>query len=163
MKLFLLRHAQADSHHNDFERGLTQKGCEDAGKLGALMAKKMLNPQYIICSAAKRTQQTLNFLLEGFGTSQNIDSETSQILYNAVAGDILKTIQEQSTKTPLLLVGHNPGIPQLVQILTGENPAQYNPCTLSVIEYSDISQWSDISPGDGSLIEYVLPNSEHLG
>lgn len=159
MKLFLLRHAEAqsDQQSDDFERILTQKGCDDAHTLGRLMKEKEYMPGHIVCSAAKRTQQTLEHLSLGLNANNLEESDISQPLYNAAAGDILAIIQAQNTKNPLLVIGHNPGIPQLVQILTGEAMSQYAPCTLSVIEYPALDQWADITPNNGALIECVHP------
>ena len=112
MKLFLLRHAEAQSDaQDDIERVLTQKGCEDAETLGRLMKEKSYTPRYIICSSAQRTQQTLKYLSLGHELCDTEKPEISQSLYNAAPGDILIIIQAQNTNSPLLIIAPNPRIP----------------------------------------------------
>lgn len=65
-RLFLLRHAKSswnDSGLDDFDRPLNKRGREAAPAMGKVMAEEGWEPDYVFCSSAKRTQQTLDRVL----------------------------------------------------------------------------------------------------
>ena len=116
-ELILMRHAEAasaDSATDDFNRALTSQGHDAATRAARSMALEHGAPQLILCSPARRTQQTAELLLQvqqlaparlRFETAIYLATLTTlQRLVAATADDI----------TRLLLIGHNPGISQLL-------------------------------------------------
>jgi len=117
-RLFLMRHAQA-AHFapggGDRERALTAEGVAQAGRIGADLADAGI--ERVLCSPAVRTRQTA----EGLGLQADIT--VVDTLYNCPPGRIataLSRLPEYVGK--VLVVGHFPGIPGLLQQLA-DRPA----------------------------------------
>ncbi len=147
-KIFLLRHAQADSDFNikDHERPLTNAGKAQALTVGVFLKNHEIN--HVLCSSAVRTQETLGALKEAgaqFGAINIIDR-----LYNAHADTVLEEIE--STKGNVLIIAHNPGIHQLAfQLAKGDDgefinrlAMGYPPASLSIFE-------------EGKIIDLISP------
>ncbi len=162
-RLLLLRHAEARGFDSgpDRERSLTDDGANDAAALGLLIKKQNYTPDYIFCSPAKRTQQTLEQLfLEG------VKTQKPEPLYNSPCGDLLNFIQETNDDVQtLMVIAHNPGIYQLAAMLAAEGDNDsltrlmsggYRPATLSVLNLG-ADKWSAIQPGDNELIDLIEP------
>jgi phosphohistidine phosphatase len=155
-RIFLLRHAQAESSHtgSDKDRALTPQGQADATALGHAMKRKNLVPNLILCSAAKRTQQTCEFLKQSAEfTPKNLIMPE---LYDARRGDLFAAIQGTGDEIEtLMLIGHNPAIYELAVMLASGGPEPligdlsegYAPATLSVFEVP-ASPWAEIDPKD---------------
>ena len=77
--LILMRHAKAvhaDGLLSDFERNLNDRGKEDAAQMGKRLLHKKVNPDLIICSAAKRTAKTAKIVADQLGYHEhNINKE----------------------------------------------------------------------------------------
>lgn len=111
--LFLMRHAQAEHYApglGDYYRPLTTEGRTTA----AAQAVHLGEVTYVLVSGAARTRQTVACLALG------VDVEPERELYGAGSAGILDAIQGVDDQvTGLLVVGHNPGIPALVDQLAG--------------------------------------------
>lgn len=141
-KLYLLRHAKTEPWSplgNDFSRSLTSAGTYHA-KLVSDWAQKMLTPpDTILCSPAKRARETLAPLLGNWpqllATTDYVDS-----MYNATLTMLLTLAGDAfSYSERLLMVGHNPGLEQmLINVLQQEQAVtiqHMSAGTLSVIEF----------------------------
>ncbi len=117
--LWILRHAKAASDApwggSDRERPLTARGRRDATALGRRLASDtplpglegVRKPDLAICSAAVRTRQTADLVIEAMGGRIPLDSYRS--LYDADIDTVLRYLREvdEGVKSTLL-VGHNP-------------------------------------------------------
>ena len=125
-QLMILRHAQAlgvEPGGDDKSRKLSPKGIEDAKALGALMERQNLQPDLVLCSAAVRTRQTLDGLLNVIAVGRIDYSDT---LYNADFSVLLNAVQGQSNDiNSLLLVAHNPGIHTFSARLASDESEQF--------------------------------------
>jgi len=119
-ELYILRHCKSDwdgSFSQDSDRVLSERGLSDAAKLGAWMKQQGYQPGYIICSTAVRAQQTIQIVCQQLGIADS-DIHYQAELYLAGLTRLLTTITDNSDKPgPLLLVGHNPGMDELVTYL----------------------------------------------
>jgi len=165
-RLLLLRHAQAlpANGGQDFDRALSPRGLEDARALGETLRQRGLIPDYILCSSAKRTQQTCKEAL--MKTDEHkIYSVFTKNIYNALTGDLFHMIQslDQDPET-VLMVGHNPAIYELAAMLaTSGNEAVlarlgngYQPASLSVIE-ANINSWAELDPEKCQIVDLLDP------
>ena len=153
--VLLLRHAKsswADADLSDFDRPLNGRGLEAAPGIGSLMFDKNLEADLILSSPAKRAMQTA---ILAKGTAQlkaNIQYEEK--IYEASPLTLLYLLAEQDDKNETIsLVGHNPGLEKLTEILTGET-IQMKTAMMAKIDLN-IEKWSDILPNSGEL-DYVL-------
>jgi phosphohistidine phosphatase len=120
-QLILLRHAKAERgtpEVSDHDRGLTPDGKRDATAIGVAMRSLGLTPDVVLVSSSLRTQQTLD-ALEPWEDRPNI--ETISGLYMASHHQIRDLLRElPETMRCVLVIGHNPGIHELAQVLAGE-------------------------------------------
>ena len=121
-RLLILRHAKsswADSSISDWQRPLNQRGLRDAPRAGAWLRERSLLPDVVITSDAVRARTTAEAVAKAAGYSEAIIVEPS--LYHAKPDDLLAALSGiPSEARTVLIVGHNPGLEELVQQLTGE-------------------------------------------
>jgi len=165
-RLLLLRHARAVplTRVDDYDRVLTESGRDDARRLAAYMVESGLLPDRAIYSGAARTRETYEILSEAW--PHPIEAEAQNALYEATRFLILGLLRElpASSRAPLI-VGHNPGMADIANLLAGEGTAaerlrlaaKFPTCGLAVIAF-DKPDWSDLSPRSGRLETFVTPH-----
>jgi len=157
--LILMRHAKAvhaDGLLSDFERNLNDRGKEDAAHMGKRLLHKKVNPDLIICSAAKRTAKTAKIVADQLGYHEhNINKEFD--LYNCTVDEALNIIRHTNDdcKT-LILVGHNPAITSLAGYLTNTLIESLPTSGLVCIGFKGIS-WKQVARNMGELNWVDLP------
>jgi phosphohistidine phosphatase len=114
MDIILWRHAQAEdltvSMHSDNERKLTSKGQRQAANM-ALWLDKVLPPNCtILVSPSQRTLQTA----EALGRQFNIDKDIGT---GSTADQILAACKWPNNREPVLVIGHQPHLGQIVSKL----------------------------------------------
>lgn len=166
--LSLLRHANAvsDYSNSDADRVLSAQGINESRMLGQYMQSQSMDIDIVLCSPAKRTQQTLEYLSEAYTITNTVSHD---ILYNGSVGDYLYLIQsiDNEYKHPLI-IAHNPSIYELVILLAaqGEDTEQekisqgYAPATLSKIECA-CDLWKDIQPAE-NILKHVKEPSNNI-
>lgn len=123
--LILLRHAKAEPQHpagSDFERALAPRGREEAQRAAAwLSARREWPPARVLCSPARRTLQTAEALSAGLD-ARILREE--RLIYEADPGTLLELVETHLPQaSPLLLIGHNPGLSELLSALCPGDPA----------------------------------------
>lgn len=119
--LLLMRHAKSsfeDAEASDFERGLNKRGEKDAPRMGKLLKEKDLVPDLILSSKAVRTSKTAEIVAEKVGYKKEIMYVEGFYLGEPpIYLDTLRAIDDDGADT-VLVVGHNPGLETLLQVLT---------------------------------------------
>lgn len=121
-ELILLRHAEAEALHegkDDRERKLTEHGRKEARAAGEWLASHGVKYDRILCSPAERTKETAALALG------QVEPSYEKAIYNATPGDLFELLDEQSDAERVVLVGHNPGIEQLVAFLVEGHTDEY--------------------------------------
>jgi len=152
--LLLLRHAKSsliDPTLSDNMRPLTYQGKQDVYIMGKFLKSKKLIPDIIICSNAKRAFETSKLIAEYVNYHNEI--HLSKLLYQTTAKYYLNVISNISDKNNMvLLVGHNPILENLVEIITNELRIMKT-CSLAHIVLP-IYSWIEIKiQTKGKLIE----------
>lgn len=153
--LLLLRHAKSswkDDSLTDHERPLNKRGKKTAPLMGHLLREKNLVPELIVSSTAVRACTTAQAAAEACGYPGEVT--LTDELYLATAGEILRYAQERTEDTMgrIMLVGHNPGMEELVSMLSGQrNP--FPTAALAAFEL-DIDSWHKLEIG----VEVKLQN-----
>ena len=115
-ELLLLRHAKSDWNsqaRSDALRPLTPRGRRAAPQMGAFIARNNWLPDRVLCSPAVRTRQTLDGLAQELPCPLPTIWEES--IYAASLQALLSCLKEQwHPGERLLLVGHNPGLEELL-------------------------------------------------
>jgi phosphohistidine phosphatase len=121
--LLLLRHAKsswADDKLADFDRPLNDRGRDDAPRMGQLLRRLELVPDLIITSSAKRAAATAELAARSAGYEGEIQQTRQLYLAEPQAYIALARRAPEAVNT-LMLVGHNPGIGELVALLGGDD------------------------------------------
>jgi len=117
----VVRHAEAawESSGGDRARPLTQRGHQQATRLGQALAVAGWRPGAVVHSEAKRTTQTWQGLAGPLGGTPHVASSWS--LYHEGPGAYLHAVaQHGGDAGTVMLVGHNPVVGELVELLTGQ-------------------------------------------
>jgi phosphohistidine phosphatase len=142
--LLLLRHAKSSWKHPelaDHDRPLNKRGKRTAPLMGALLQDEDLIPDLILCSSAVRTHITA--ILVAKSCTYTGEIKQTRKLYLAEPQTYLEVLQQVSEKHGrVLVVGHNPGLEELIEALTGE--AMVMPtAALAYIELP-LKRWRDL-------------------
>ncbi len=120
--VLLMRHAKSSWKEPglaDWERPLNKRGLADAPRMGALLLEEGLEPQAIVSSSARRAQQTAEIVAEAVGYDGDIAYHDE--LYGATSAHYLRVLRQLADDVDLVLViGHNPELEELVELLTAE-------------------------------------------
>lgn len=155
MQLWLLRHAQAEpsaSSGRDEDRRLTPSGRTACHRLQDwLRDYGGTLPRTLLVSPARRTLETAETALDRVGLPTPTIEPS---LWNASTGDLVDLIQRsKSPEQPLLLIGHNPGLEDLVIWLCGGIPLPgMKPGTLAIIDLEP-----PLRAGSGRLVHFFQP------
>jgi len=161
--LTLLRHAKSDWDDpalRDFDRPLNGKGARAAVTMGRHMRALGLEFDHILASPAARVEQTLAQVAGGYGAP--LTPEWDRRIYLAPASTLLELIHALPEGAEhVLLVGHNPGLEELVLLLVPGGPmrdeveVKFPTATLAQIGIS--GAWADVAHASGSLLRFVRP------
>ncbi len=154
--LVLIRHSEAEESSedlSDFKRTLTNSGKKDAAKTAAVLLKQKILPQVIVSSPALRALATAHIFTEALSLG---DVETDSEIYEANVNTLLRVISQLDNQfDTIALVGHNPGISNLLYFMTGKITTMTT-SSWAGIEL-EIDTWAEISSDNGKLIHYQYP------
>lgn len=164
--LTLLRHAKSSWDNpdlDDFDRPLNERGRHAARAVGQAMRERGIAFDRVVASPAVRVVETLEDVFAGYG--DRIRPHFDHRIYLASTRAMLEVVQEADDSADrLLLVGHNPGIGALAELLTCEDgnglrqemAEKYPTGAVAEIEL-DVSHWRDVGAGRGRLARFLRP------
>lgn len=157
MELLLMRHAKSDWHQGvaDFDRPLNDRGVESAVLMGKLLREQDMLPDHIICSGAKRAQETARGVVQA--ADYVGDVTVSNRLYLCDLTDFIGVIRKYGgANNRLMVIAHNPGTEHFIAHLTGEHK-RVTTGNIAKIELP-LSVWADFTPQTkGELIGFWRP------
>ena len=135
---------------------LNKRGLRDAPRMGAQLAARGVVPDLFVSSTAVRARNTVQLAMESMG----IDIDTCHLredLYLASARGIAAVAADTpDTADTLLLCGHNPGMTDVVSLLTDDDFPHLPTAGLVVLELA-IDAWSEVYPGCARLLHFDYP------
>ncbi|ODU20636.1 MAG: histidine phosphatase family protein [Sphingomonas sp. SCN 67-18] len=165
--LTLLRHAKSgwdDMVARDFDRPLNAKGMRAARTMGRHMRAQGLTFDAVIASPAARVAETLNDVWDGYGEA--LAPNWDRRVYLASAATLLDLIREvPASADRLLLVGHNPGLEDLVLMLVPDRAddrlrddveEKFPTASLAELEF-DVTEWAALAADSAVLKRFVRP------
>lgn len=155
--LFLLRHAKsswANSALADFDRPLNGRGKRAAETIGKFLSKQEIRPDLVLSSPAVRARETIGIVIKAARLPAEVRYD--QRIYEAGPQRLLEVISEiEEENSDVLVVGHNPGMEELLQLLTGRTEHMATG-TLAKIDL-ETAMWSRAADHKGNLAWLVKP------
>ena len=156
--LLILRHAKSswkDEKLGDHDRPLNKRGKEDAPHVGEYLRQEELLPDLILSSTAKRAQHTAQLVAEASGYTGEI--RLLREFYGAGPDTYLEMlIAIPDEYQCIMIVGHNPGLEQLLDELTGSGE-RLPTAALAQVELL-VEHWDALETTDqGRLVKIRLP------
>ena len=156
-ELVLLRHAHAESAapgQDDFDRPLSRDGLAEAEAAGAWLRSHSWTPDLVVCSPARRTRETLEQVLLATGY---VEQRQDARIYNATSGTLVQVADEHREHGRVLLVGHNPGLEQLLALLTSGYSDEGRGMPASGIAVLRLPTAASLEPGIAELAAFWWP------
>lgn len=156
--LLILRHAKSSwkaSGLADHDRPLNKRGKRDAPRMGKLVRKEGLVPDLIVCSTARRAQETAEAVSEASGYEGEI--QPAPEFYAAGPEAYLEALRRvPDDYRGVMVIGHNPGLEELLELLTDEAEPLSTAALARVA--LPIKRWKDLSARTrGELMQVWRP------
>ena len=155
-ELILLRHAEAvpiETGGDDMQRSLSPRGEQEAQAAGLWLATHGLKPERVLTSPSRRTDETTRLALAAIDAAPV--PQTADEIYNASPGELLALLDQHGDAGTVMLVGHNPGIEQLVALLVEGRSDEFRgmpPGALAVVHLNGA-----LEPGNARLDAFWSP------
>ncbi|MEU0117762.1 histidine phosphatase family protein [Streptomyces bobili] len=164
-RIVLFRHAKADwPQVTDHERPLADRGRQDAAVAGRKLTDSGIAVDLALCSTATRTRETWKLAVHELPHRPRTVYE--ERIYEASPGELIALLNEVPDDVRnLVLVGHNPGIEGLAEVLSGtaEEDARermtrrgFPAAAYAVLTFD--GSWKSLEPGTASLVDYWAPS-----
>ena len=160
--LVLVRHAKSswDVDVEDQDRPLSGRGRRDARAVGELLIERGLEPDLVLCSTATRTRQTWAGAAAAGADAGQVRYENA--IYHAWVPELVTLLRSVSETAPtLLMLGHAPGIPDLVEHLAVREhdsamwarlDTKFPTAAVAVLEVP--GPWSGVGKGRARLVSF---------
>ena len=158
--LLILRHAKSSwnsSERSDHDRPLKKRGKRDAPRMGRLLHDENLVPDAILSSTARRAADTARLVAESSGFDGEI--RFIEALYLAAPEAYLRALRKLPDEIiTAMVVGHNPGMEDLLETLTGTFERMPTAALAQVA--LPLDHWSQLTDEtEGDLICLWLPRA----
>ena len=162
LRLILVRHAKsswADPSLDDHARPLNGRGRRSATAIGRWLAERGQVPARVLSSDAVRTRETWARIAEELPNAPGADWLHG--LYHATPAALLEVLRGAGTASPVLLLGHNPGMAEAARdlaVAAPDHPAFERYPTAAVTLYDvGLESWSAVGWGEGRVRDFVVP------
>ena len=165
-KVILLRHAKSsweDPGLADHDRPLNPRGRRAAPLIGAWLAARGHLPQRVLCSSARRTQETLARMADAVGSLP--PAEIVPDLYHAAPALMLACLQRLPADCDsVMLIGHQPGLGGFARKLSGGTARAgcarafaHFPTAAAAVLLLPIDDWGEIAFGTADFVDFAMP------
>jgi phosphohistidine phosphatase len=164
--LTLLRHAKSgldDPRARDFDRSLNPKGRRAAAMVGRHLRGLGLAFDHVVASPAVRVIETLGEVATGYGAMPA--TVWDRRIYMASSVTLLDVVRDlPASAERVLLVGHNPGLEDLVLLLVPQGgddlrasvEAKYPTASMAEMTLA-VTDWAAAAAGGATLTRFVRP------
>ncbi|MFE7840345.1 SixA phosphatase family protein [Streptomyces sp. NPDC057474] len=163
-RIVLFRHAKADwPQVSDHERPLADRGRMDAAVAGRKLADSGIPLDLALCSTAVRTRETWKLAVHELPDRPKTVYE--ERIYEASPGELIALLNETPDDAQnVVLIGHNPGVQGLADILAGSaegdarermNRHGFPAAAYAVLSFE--GPWKSLEPGATTLADYWAP------
>jgi phosphohistidine phosphatase len=172
-ELVLLRHAKsAWPGGPDHERPLARRGRRNAPLMGRWLRTAGHLPDLVLCSTARRARET--WQLAEAALRWTVPVSLDDRVYEGSAAVLLDVVRHVSPALrTVLLVGHDPALPELALMLAAAGPpayaedgtssaalldrmrAKFPTAAVAVLKFGQ--RWDQLAPGSAGLTCFVTP------
>jgi phosphohistidine phosphatase len=162
--LIAVRHAKSSWDHDveDHDRPLSGRGRRDADALGRLLVQRGLIPDLVLCSTATRTRET-------WERAQAVGASAGEVrlvrgIYHAWVPELVRLVRQTPDElATVLLLGHSPGIPDLVEHICirtdsadwAQLDQKYPTSGLAVVNVP--CPWRELGSSTADLVTFAIP------
>jgi phosphohistidine phosphatase len=114
MRIYLVRHAEAEPGEPDELRTLTQQGRRQAQELAKRFARRGIRPEAVLSSPLLRARQTADAIAAGTGIAAEPDERLAP---GATADDVRAAVAGRGET--VVVVGHQPDCGQIAAAING--------------------------------------------
>jgi len=153
MKLYFIRHAEAEAHcEDDRGRALSAKGREQTDRVASFLKKANILDALILSSPFKRAKQTATIL------SKRVGNAGPEIVDWLGCGMAPETCMSQLSQTkagerPIILVGHEPDFSETIAAWIGASTGDLLHIRKASVTHLDISAFTI----EGARLEFLVP------
>jgi len=150
--LVVVRHAKSDWNHGlpDDQRPLAPRGRRDAPAVGQWLTENVGAIDLVVCSTAVRARETLALARVPAAAVRH-----DERIYAASHQDLMSVLDELPADVgTAVLVGHNPGLSELVGTLTGDL-LELKTSSVAVLTWQ--GGWPDVWARRASLVSHATP------
>lgn len=156
--LYLMRHAKSswkDESLADFERPLNGRGIRAAELMGRFLRQQKALPDLVLSSSATRARDTIERVLKAAKLTPELRFD--ERIYLASPAKLFEVVSQiEKERKVVLLVGHNPGMEELLHLFTG-GVERMPTAALANISFK-ASKWSEVKENTGTLEWFVRPS-----
>ncbi|MEU6589492.1 histidine phosphatase family protein [Streptomyces sp. NPDC046881] len=164
-RIVLFRHAKADwPQVPDHERPLAERGRTDAAVAGRKLADTGITFDLALCSTATRTRETWKLAVHELAHRPKTVYE--ERIYEASPGELIAVLNELPDEAhQVILIGHNPGVHGLADILAGSaeddarermNRRGFPAAAFALLTFD--GPWKSLEPAVARLTDYWAPS-----
>lgn len=153
--LVVIRHAKSDWGQGlpDDERPLNARGRREAPLIGRWLADNVAGIDLVVCSTATRARHTWRLAKDALDSAPTVRYD--ERVYAAGPQELMSVLDELAEDiSTAALVGHNPGLAELVETITGET-LELRTSTIVVAGWS--GTWADVWARRAALITHATP------
>lgn len=158
-RLYIIRHAKSDWSEeglSDFDRGLNKRGKRSLPLMGGYLVEERIMPQLILSSPAKRAKKTAQELAWYVGIESN-KIRYDEELYEATLETLLEKVRLIPDRISCaFLVGHNPGLTELAEFVSGEQVGNIPTCGVLGIELYE-EDWQSMGSKAAKIVSFEYP------
>jgi len=131
--------------------------------MGHHLASLGMRSDLVVASSAVRVRETIDDFARGYGDLA--EPEWDKTLYLASADTLLDHLHAlPDSANRVLIVGHNPGLEELVLMLTADDGShardavevKFPTASVAEIDFA-VDHWADAKAGGGVLVRFIRP------
>lgn len=161
--LLVMRHGKSDwdaDAARDFDRPLAGRGKKDVARMGEWLQHEHLIPDRLLSSPARRADKTARRVAQALGLTVVVYEPD---IYEASRNQLLDVLGRHTEEVQvLMLVGHNPGLDELVEYLAADevpHTADGKLMTTAAVAILDFDNEWNLKAGSGRLRQIMRPKA----
>lgn len=158
-RLIIVRHAKTEQggYSHDYERELTERGIDDAGKIAVDLFKRKIMPDYILSSPATRAITTAKVYAATLNFPEKKIIEKEGLYFDFTTQDFIEMLHEVPDEYQTVFVfGHNPFMYFMAGNLSKNFHGEMPTCSTVVIDF-EIGSWKEVEPRQGKVFLHLYP------